>query len=119
MTIKERFEAMRKNGLEVQKPMELLGELDEQAAHAHMDARQAVYGPGAIPAKYKALVGVAAAVALDAPACIETNVKFARKSGATKAEIMEAIAIAKFSKSSTVVGNSTAALEWLSAQNGD
>lgn len=119
MTIQERFEAMRKAGLELPRPLELLGGLDGKAALAHLDARQAVYGPGVLESKQKALVGLSAAVALDAPACIETNLKTARKSGATKAEIMETIAIAKFSKQSTVVGNSAAALEWLAAQPGD
>jgi len=118
MTIKERFEAMKKSGAEVQKPLEILGALDEEGAHAHLDARAAAFAPGALGVKHKALVAVAAAVALDSAPCIQNNVKLATMNGATKAEIMEAIAVAKFAKSATVVSASAPALEWLAAQAG-
>jgi len=116
MTIKERFEAMKKSGIEVQKPLELLGQLDEKSTHAHLDAKAAAFADGALPLKYKALAALSAAVALDSSPCIANNTKLAKKSGATKAEIMEAIAIAKFAKSATVLSSSAAALEWLAAQ---
>jgi len=116
MNLKERFEAMKKAGMEVLRPMELLGALDEKSALSHLDGRAAVFGEGSLPMKYKVLVALGAAVALDSPACIQNQVKSARQAGATKAEIMEAIAVAKFSKSSTVVSNAAGALEWLLAQ---
>jgi AhpD family alkylhydroperoxidase len=116
MTIKERFEAMKKSGIEVQKPLELLGQLDEKSTHAHLDAKAAAFADGALPLKYKALAALSAAVALDSSPCIANNTKLAKKSGATKAEIMETIAIAKFAKSATVLSSSAAALEWLAAQ---
>ncbi|HUX38896.1 MAG TPA: carboxymuconolactone decarboxylase family protein [Rectinemataceae bacterium] len=116
MNIKERFEAMKKAGMEIQRPMELLGALDEKSAHAHLDGRAAVFAEGALTMKYKALVAIGAAVALDSPMCIQNNVMAAKQAGASKAEIMEAIAVAKFSKSSTVVSNSAPALEWLLSQ---
>ena len=115
MTLKERFDTMKKAGMDV-RPLELVGELDEKSALAHLDGRAATFGEGALSVKYKALVALGAAVALDAPACIMTNVKAAKQAGASKQEIMEAIAVAKFSKSSTVVANSVPALEWLVAQ---
>lgn len=116
MTIQERFEAMKKNGTEIQKPMELFGTLDEQSTHAHLDAKAQAFAPGALSVKMKALVALGAAVALDAPSCIMNNVKLAKKSGATQQEIMEAIAVAKFSKSATVLSNAAPALEWLLSQ---
>ncbi|HUX42542.1 MAG TPA: carboxymuconolactone decarboxylase family protein [Rectinemataceae bacterium] len=116
MNLKERFEAMKKAGMEIQRPMELLGALDEKAALAHLDGRAAVFAEGSLPMKYKTLVALGAAVALDSPMCIQNNVKSAKQAGATNAEIMEAIAVAKFSKSSTVVSNSAQALEWLLSQ---
>jgi AhpD family alkylhydroperoxidase len=116
MTIKERFEAMRKSGAEVQRPLELFGELDEKSTMAHLDAKAAVFAEGALPLKYKALAALAAAVALDSSPCIMNNAKMARKNGATKTEIMEAIAVAKFAKSSTVLSSSAQALEWLTTQ---
>lgn len=116
MGIKERFEAMKKSGAEVQRPLELIGELDEKSALAHLDSKASAFAEGSVPQKYKALAAMAAAVALDSPACIANNMKGAVKAGATKAEVMEIIAVAKFAKSATVLSNSAQALEWLSTQ---
>jgi AhpD family alkylhydroperoxidase len=116
MTIKERFEAMKKSGAEIQRPLELFGELDEKSTNAHLDSKNAAFAEGALPLKYKALAAMAAAVALDSPSCIANNMKMAKKAGASRAEIMETIAVAKFAKSATVLSNSAMALEWLAAQ---
>lgn len=116
MGIMDRFESMKKKGVEVQRPLELLGELDEKNAMAHLDAKAAAFAEGTVPLKYKALAVMAAAVALDSPPCILNNMKAAVKAGATKAEIMEIIAVAKLAKSATVLSNSAQALEWLAAQ---
>jgi len=116
MTITERFEAMKKSGAEVQRPLELFGELDEKSTHSHIDAKAAAFAEGALPIKYKALAAMAAAVALDSPSCIMNNMKMAKKNGATRAEIMETIAVAKFAKSATVLSSSAQALEWLVTQ---
>lgn len=116
MSIKERFEAMKKSGVEVPRPLEVLGGLDEKLALAHMDSKAATFVPGALPVKYKALFAISAAVALDSVACIQNNVKLARQSGATKAEIMEAIEVARFAKAATIVSASAPALEWLANQ---
>jgi hypothetical protein len=42
MTIKDRFEAMKKSGAEVQRPLELFGELDARAAAVAMDSSPCV-----------------------------------------------------------------------------
>jgi alkylhydroperoxidase/carboxymuconolactone decarboxylase family protein YurZ len=116
MTIKDRFEAMKKSGAEVQRPLELFGELDEKNTMAHLDAKAAAFADGALPIKYKALAAIAAAVALDSSPCTMNNMKLAKKNGATRGEIMETIAVAKFAKSATVLSSSAQALEWLAAQ---
>lgn len=116
MTIQERFETMKKSGAEIQRPMELFGALDEKSTMAHLDAKQATFAAGSLPVKYKALAALAAAVALDSSPCIVNNTKLAKQNGATKAEIMETIAVAKFAKAATVLSASTPALEWLNAQ---
>ena len=116
MTIQERFETMKNNGMEVQLPIELFGLLDEKSTIAHLDAKAIAFAEGAISPKFKTLIALSAAVALDSPACIMNNVKAARKNGATNEEIMETIAVAKFSKSATVISSSTQALEWLVSQ---
>ena len=96
--------------------MEVLGTLDGKSAAAHLDARAAAFAEGALPAKYKLLAALAAAVALDSTPCIMNNIQGAMKSGASKAEIMETIAVAKFAKSATVVSTAAPALEWLVGQ---
>ncbi|HUW70126.1 MAG TPA: carboxymuconolactone decarboxylase family protein [bacterium] len=116
MTLQERFDAIRKSGAEIQRPMELFGALDEKSTLAHLDTKAAALAPGALPVKYKALVALAAAVALDSSPCILNNTRLAKQSGATRAEIMETIAVAKFAKSATVLSASAPALEWLIAQ---
>lgn len=116
MNIQERFEAMKNSGAEVQRPIELFGELDGKSTIAHLDAKTAAFNAGAVPVKYKALAAVAAAVALDSTPCIMNNVKLATMNGASKAEIMEVIAVAKFAKAATVISSSAQALEWLAAQ---
>jgi alkylhydroperoxidase/carboxymuconolactone decarboxylase family protein YurZ len=116
MTIKERFEAMKKSGADVPRPLELLGELDEKAAMAHLDAKAGAFAEGVVPPKYKALAAMCAAVALDSPSCIMNNMKLASKNGASRAEIMEVIAVAKFAKSATVLSSSAQALDWLATQ---
>ena len=116
MTIQERFETLKKSGAEVPRPLELFAELDEKSALAHLDSKAATFAAGAVPSKYKYLMALAAAVALDSPSCAMNNTKLARKSGASKAEIMETIAVAKFSKSATALSTAAQALEWLVPQ---
>ncbi|HUW68732.1 MAG TPA: carboxymuconolactone decarboxylase family protein [bacterium] len=116
MTIIERFEAMKKSGAEVQRPLELFGELDPKNTIAHLEAKTATFSDGAVPIKYKALAAISAAVALDSPSCIMNNVKLATMNGASKAEIMEVIAVARFAKAATVISSSAPALEWLAAR---
>jgi len=49
---------------------------------------------GAIPAKTRELIAIAVAHATSCPYCIEAHVKAAKKLGATKEEVSEAIMIA-------------------------
>lgn len=67
----------------------------------------------AIPGKYKALMLLSAAIALDSPAYIMNNTKLAKKSGATVEEIIEVFALAKFAKAATTLSISAPAFEWL------
>lgn len=116
MTVQERFEAMSKAGAEIQRPLQLFAELDEKSTMTHLDSKTETFVAGVVPVKYKYLMALAAAVALDSPSCALNNTKQARKSGASKAEIMETIAVAKFSKSATTLSTAAQALEWLVSQ---
>lgn len=55
---------------------------------------KAVFADGALPAKTKQLIAVAAAHITQCPYCIKGHTKAAMKSGATPEEIMEAIWVA-------------------------
>jgi len=77
-----------------------------------------IYSPPVVEmCEISGLAALAAAVALDSSPCIVNNTKLAKKIGATKAEIMETIAVAKFAKSATVLSSSAQALARISHIN--
>jgi AhpD family alkylhydroperoxidase len=64
-------------------------------AHEAFEAfSRAVFADGALPAKTKQLIAVAVAHVTQCPYCITGHVKAARRHGASKEEIMEAIWVA-------------------------
>lgn len=113
MDFKEIMENIKKESGEIPKPIELLGQLDESLVVNHIVDKNFVYNKEAIPAKYKALIALSAAIALDSQACILNNTMASRKAGATTPEIMETFAVSKFSKSATTLSNSLPAMQWL------
>lgn len=113
MDYKTIMENIKKENGEVPKPIQTLGNLDESLVVNHISDKQFVMSKDAIPTKYKNLILLASAITLDAPACIMTNTKAAKKSGASVEEIMEVFALAKFAKASTTLSNAAPAFEWL------
>lgn len=113
MDFKELMENIKKENGEVPKPIELLAQLDESLVINHMADKKFAYSKPAIPQKYKVLIALSAAIALDSQPCILNNTKAAKKAGASVEEIMEAFAVAKFSKAATTLSSSFPALEWL------
>jgi AhpD family alkylhydroperoxidase len=113
MDVKEMLENIKKESGEVPRPIELLAQLDESLVANHMADKKFAYSKEAIPLKYKALIALSVGIALDSQSCILNNVKAAKKAGATVQEIMEAFAVAKFSKAATALSSSLPALEWL------
>ena len=113
MEWKNMLENIEKENGEVPKPLQLLGELDESLAIHHVNDKKFIYSKEALPPKYKALIALATAIAIDSQACILNNTKAAKKAGASVAEIMEVFAIAKFSKAASALSSSVPALEWL------
>ena len=107
------MENIKKEMGEVPKPLKLLGELNPDLVVEHITAKKKLMTKEGLPAKYKSLILLAAAFALDSQACILNNLKEARKNGATHEEIAEVYSLARFAKSSTTVSNFAPALEWL------
>jgi AhpD family alkylhydroperoxidase len=68
----------------------------------------------AVPTKYKLLVGIGVAAALQSSTCTLMWTKLARQAGATQAEIAEAILVSRLMKMATVNDTAADALVWLS-----
>ena len=111
--IEQLLEMARQESDGSSQPLELLAALDSEAFKDHLMLKKKVYSTPLIPKKYKSLLAVAVGIALDNPSCIMNNTKAAVKAGATKDEVMEAINVAKFSKSATTLPNSRLAWAWL------
>lgn len=86
-----------------------------QLAPEPMDAFKAfsrsVFADGALPAKTKQLIAVAAAHVTQCPYCIQGHTDGALKSGATPEEIMEAIWVAAEMRAGAAYAHSVIALE--------
>lgn len=113
MDFKELMENIKKENGEVPRPLELLGQLDEDQVMRFVSERQSAFSGAAIPKKHKALIAMSVGIALDSPACILNNAKQAQKAGASTEEIIEAFAVARFAKSASAMASSMPAFEWL------
>jgi len=71
---------------------------------------KAAVAEGAIPVKYKELIGIAVALTTQCPYCIEIHSAGARKAGATETEIAEAAMVAASLRAGAAVTHSTHAL---------
>lgn len=97
-------------------PIDLLGALSPEAAKTFLDHRAAILDNPelqAIPEKYKLLIGIGVAAALQCETCTLTWTKQARGAGATEAEIVEALLVSRHMKMATVNVTAGPALGWL------
>jgi len=106
-------EIKKKNDGAIPEPVQALANLSEGLVIEHVQAKKRALAEGAISLKDKYLILLASAISLDTSSCILMYIKGAKKNGATKDEIMETFALAKYAKSTTVLPNSKVALEWL------
>jgi AhpD family alkylhydroperoxidase len=84
------------------------------AIHQAFDAfSRQVFADGALPAKTKQLIAVAAAHVTQCPYCISGHTKLAHRSGASDEEIMEAIWVAAEMRAGGAFAHSTVALHAL------
>jgi AhpD family alkylhydroperoxidase len=75
---------------------------------------QSVFAEGALPAKVKQLIAVAAAHVTQCPYCIRGHTNAALQHGATPEEIMEAIWVAAEMRAGSAYAHSTLALDTIS-----
>ena len=87
--------------------------LPEQALKPLWDEYQAVLNPGALDGKTKQLIGLGVAAQIPCAYCVYALTKGAKASGATDAQIKEAIATAALVRfNSTMLNGSDGGHEW-------
>ncbi len=97
-------------------PMDLLRSISPEGAKTFLEHRTAILeNPElqAIPEKYKLLIGIGVAAAMQCEACTLQWTKQARGLGATDAEIVEALLVSRHMKMATVNVTAGQALAWL------
>jgi AhpD family alkylhydroperoxidase len=67
---------------------------------------------GAIPRKYREIIAVAVACAIQCPFCIEAHAKAAKAAGATREEIVEATLVASAIRAGAATMHGTMALKF-------
>ena|SRR5688572_9850560 len=67
---------------------------------------------GAIPRKYREIIAVAVAVAIQCPFCMEAHAKAAKAAGATREEIVEATLVAAANRAGAATTHGTMALKF-------
>ncbi|MBN9653304.1 carboxymuconolactone decarboxylase family protein [Halobacillus sp. GSS1] len=87
-----------------------LSNLNGDAFHAFVDFDQQSMKDGSISAKDKELIAVAAAHTTGCPYCIDVHTKGAKKQGAAKEEVAEAIFVATALKAGSALAHSVNAL---------
>lgn len=104
------------NAVPAPTPMDLLRSLSPEGAKTFLDHRAAVLDNPelqAIPEKYKLLIGIGVAAALQCEPCTLQWTKEARGAGAADAEIVEALLVSRHMKMATVNVTAGQALAWL------
>jgi len=100
-------------------PLDVLRAISPEGAKTYMDHKAALMeNPRlqAVPQKYKLLVGIGVAAALQSSTCTLMWTKLARQAGATNAEIAETILVSRLMKMATVNDTAAEALAWLAAE---
>jgi AhpD family alkylhydroperoxidase len=100
-------------------PMDVLRAVSPEGAKTYLDHKAAIMeNPRlqAVPPKYKLLVGIGVAAALQSSTCTLMWTKLAKQAGATDAEIAEALLVSRLMKMATVNDTAAEALAWLDAQ---
>ena len=90
-----------------QKRQELAPEIND----AFVAFSKSVFKAGALDAKNKQLIAVAAAHVTQCPYCIRGHVKQALRAGATREEVMEAVLVAAEMRAGAAVAHSNLALD--------
>ncbi|MFV0369604.1 MAG: carboxymuconolactone decarboxylase family protein [Hyphomicrobiaceae bacterium] len=88
-----------------------------QAEDAFRSFSKAVFAEGALDARTKQLIAIAAAHITQCPWCIEGHVKAAKRAGATNEQIIEAIWVAAEMRAGAAYAHTVKTLEFLTDEN--
>ena len=102
-----------------QTPMDVLRAAAPEGARTYLQHKASImenHELQAVPTKYKLLVGIGVAAALQSSTCTLMWTKLAKEAGATQAEIAEAILVARLMKMATVNDAAADALAWLDGE---
>ena len=97
-------------------PMDLLRSVSPEGARTYLEHKTATLENPAlssVPPKYKLLVGIGVAAALQSGTCTLMWTKMAKQAGATEEEIVEAILVSRLMKMATVNDTAAEAFAWL------
>lgn len=115
-SVEQILQKMREQLGEEPRPMAMMAEVLPQWLPQQAQGRKFVFDLPHIPAKYKHLIMVAVAAAVESPLCTETYIKLAHRAGVSKEEIGEALVTARFAAASTIFAASLGGLEYLAKQ---
>jgi AhpD family alkylhydroperoxidase len=97
-------------------PMILMSKLVPEWIPRQAQERKFIFELPHIPEKYKHLIMIAVAAAVNSHLCTETFIKLAQRAGASKEEIGEALLAARFALASTIFATAVEGMEYLSKQ---
>ncbi|MCB2053353.1 MAG: carboxymuconolactone decarboxylase family protein [Geminicoccaceae bacterium] len=90
-----------------------------KADRAFSEFGKAVFADGALPAKTKQIIAVAAAHVTQCPWCIKGHTRAALRAGATREELMEAIWVAAEMRAGAAFAHAALTMEAIEESGGD
>lgn len=115
-SVEQILKMMEENLGEEPKPMVLMSKLVPEWIPRQAQERKFVFDLPNIPPKYKHLIMIAVAAAVNSHLCTETFIKIARRAGVSKEEIGEALLAARFALASTIFATAVEGMEYLAEQ---
>ena len=113
MSVEEILMNMEKGLGEDPKPMRLLSQIIPEWIPRQAGERKFVMELPHIPPKYKHLLMIGVAAAVNSHMCTGTFMKLANRAGISKEEVAEAVITARFALASTVFATASEGFEYL------
>ena len=112
-TLEELLRHMEKNSGGDPRPMRILGAINPEFVFEQARSKKFVMEQPLIPPKYKHLIMIAVAAAVESTMCTTVFMKAASGAGVSKEEIAEAIMVARQARASTIFATAVEGFEEL------